>query len=315
MKDLFRRHPKQFSSPDDAEERSRAIPEDLWVKCPKCQELLYTKELARNLKVCAKCGHHFRLSARERMELLLDEDSFSEDQHEVAPSDPLGFISMDQPYPSKLRDTQRKTGLKEAILSGAGSIEGQRLLITVSDFSFMGASMGQAYGERIARVVEEAISRRLPVIAVSASGGARMHEGIFSLMQMAKTVAAFAKLAEARLPFISLLTDPTFGGVTASYATIADVIIAEPGALIGFAGPRVIEQTIRQKLPAGFQTAEFLLDHGMIDMVLPRRELRTQIGRLLRFYCPDPTANGRDYSAASALLAPSHSASQNGEHE
>ena len=315
MKDLFRRHPKQFSSPDDAEERSRAIPEDLWVKCPKCHELLYTKELERNLKVCAKCSHHFRLSARERIELLLDEDSFVEDQHEVAPSDPLGFISMDQPYPSKLRDTQRKTGLKEAILSGEGSIESQRLLIAVSDFSFMGASMGQAYGERITRVVEEAIGRRLPVMVVSASGGARMHEGIFSLMQMAKTVAAFAKLAEAGLPFISLLTDPTFGGVTASYATIADVIIAEPGALIGFAGPRVIEQAIRQKLPPGAQTAEFLLEHGMVDLVLPRRELRTQISRLLRFYCPDPTANGRDYSAASALLAPSHSASQNGEHE
>lgn len=315
MRDFFRRQPKQFSSPEDAEERTRAIPEDLWVKCPKCHELLYAKELERNLKVCAKCGHHFRLSAWERIELLMDADSFVEDDNEVAPSDPLGFISMDEPYPTKLRKTQAKTKLKEAIVSGEGCIEGQKVRAAVSDFAFMGASMGQAYGERVARMVEDAIAQRQPVVTVSASGGARMHEGIFSLMQMAKTVAAFAKLAEAGLPFISLLTDPTFGGVTASYATIADVIIAEPGALIGFAGPRVIEQTIRQKLPPGFQTAEFLLEHGMVDMVLPRRELRTQIGRLLRFYCPDPSANVRAYSISSVLLAPSISSAQNGEHQ
>lgn len=284
MRDLFRRHPKQFSGPEDAEERSRAIPEDLWVKCPKCGELLYAKELTRNFKVCAKCGHHFRLKARERAEMLLDEDSFVEDQHTVEPRDPLGFISMDQPYPSKLRDTQRKTKMREAILSGAGTIEGQSLLITISDFGFLGASMGQAYGERVVRVVEDAIARRLPVVTVSASGGARMHEGIFSLMQMAKTVAAFAKLAAARLPYISILTDPTFGGVTASYATIADVIIAEPGALIGFAGPRVIEQTIRQKLPDGFQRSEFLVKHGMLDAVVPRAELKTYISQALKFF-------------------------------
>jgi len=284
MLDFFKRHPKQFSSPDDTEERQRAIPEDLWTKCPKCGELLYNKELGRNLKVCHKCNYHFRLNARERIEMLLDEQSFVEDDNIVQPADPLGFIIMEQPYPKKLRDTQRKTGLVEAVVSGIGTVEGQPLMLIVSDFSFMGASMGTAYGERLARAVEQACAAGLPVMICSASGGARMHEGIYSLMQMAKTTATLNRLASAGLPYISLLTDPCFGGVTASYATIADVIMAEPGALVGFAGPRVIEQTIRQKLPAGFQTAEFLLEHGMIDLVLSRRELRGQVARLLRFY-------------------------------
>jgi len=259
-------------------------------KCDNCGELVYRRELEANLLVCPKCSHHFRLGAPQRIAQLADEGTFREHAADLRPADPLGFVSNDEPYAEKLRATQRKTNLSEAMLTGTASIQEQPVVLAVTHFSFMGGSMGSVYGEKLARAVDLAIERRLPVVSVSASGGARMHEGIYSLMQLAKTTAAFAQLGRARLPHISLLVDPCLGGVTASYATSADVLIAEPGALIGFAGPRVIEQITKQKLPPGFQTAEFCLAHGMIDMVTPRRELPSAIGDLLRILCPRGTA-------------------------
>jgi len=279
---LFRRNPRYLTIP--ATITPREIPENLWVRCAKCGELLYVKEFERNLKVCHKCDHHFRLSARERIDLLVDNGSFVEKDDELLPGDPLGFVSLGQPYPSKISETQKKSGLAEAVVSGTGELEGIPIEIAVCDFSFLGASMGSVFGEKIARTVERGLATRHPVLISSCSGGARMHEGIFSLMQMAKTTGALARLAENGVPFISLLTDPTTGGVSASYATLGDVTIAEPGAMIGFAGPRVIEQITKQKLPPGFQTAEFLLEHGMIDMVVHRRELKTTIAKILRMY-------------------------------
>jgi acetyl-CoA carboxylase carboxyl transferase subunit beta len=283
--DFFRQNtPKNFTLSDEDRARQRDVPDNMWVKCTKCKELSYSKEFEKSFHVCQKCGHHARISAAERLELLLDEGSFVEVGTGIRPGDPLDFISEGQAYRAKLIEAQEKTDLKEAVVAGQGTIEGLPLALAVVDFAFMGGSMGAAYGEKICRAVETAIEQKVPLLTVSASGGARMQEGMFSLMQMAKTSAALVDLAEARLPYFSLLTDPTFGGVTASYAVLADVTMAEPGALIGFAGPRVIEQTIRQKLPAGFQTAEFLLQHGMIDMVVPRRELRVTLARLLRLY-------------------------------
>jgi acetyl-CoA carboxylase carboxyl transferase subunit beta len=282
--DFLRRHPKNFTIADAEQARQRDVPENMWVKCPRCNDLLYSREFERNLKVCQKCGHHFRLSAGERLALLLDPDSFQEHGAGLEPLDPLEFVAEGEPYGTKLAKTQAKTGRREAVLYGTGQIEDQPLVLAVCDFDFLGASMGSVFGEKMARAAALALARRLPLLTVSTSGGARMHEGIFSLMQMAKTTAALVALGEVRLPYISLLTDPCFGGVTASYASVADVILAEPGALIGFAGPRVIEQTIRQKLPPGFQTAEFLLQHGMVDQVVPRRELRPTLARLFRLY-------------------------------
>jgi acetyl-CoA carboxylase carboxyl transferase subunit beta len=284
VRDFLRRHPKNFTIADAAQARQRDVPENMWVKCPRCNDLLYNKEFERNLKVCQKCGYHFRLNATERLALLLDPDTFEERDAGLEPSDPLVFVSEGESYEAKLHKTQAKTGRREAVIYGTGQVEGAPLVVAVCDFDFLGASMGSVFGEKIARAAGLAVDRRLPLLTVSASGGARMHEGIFSLMQMAKTTAALVGLGEARLPYISLLTDPCFGGVTASYASVADVILAEPGALIGFAGPRVIEQTIRQKLPAGFQTAEFLLQHGMVDQVTPRRELRPTLARLFHLY-------------------------------
>ena len=279
---LFRRNPKYFTIP--ASSAPREIPENLWVRCARCGELLYVKEFERNLKVCHKCDHHFRLSARERIALLIDAGTFVEKDADLLPGDPLGFASLDQPYPAKIAETQAKTGLSEAVVSGSGGIDGIPVQIAACDFSFLGASMGSVFGEKITRTVERGIASRRPVVVVSCSGGARMHEGIFSLMQMAKTAGALTRLAEAAVPFISVLTDPTTGGVTASFAAMGDVIIAEPGAMIGFAGPRLIEQITKQKLPAGFQTAEFLLEHGMIDMVVHRRELKPTISKILHLY-------------------------------
>ena len=281
------RRQRYFSiGPDRRQEarKDRDFPEDLWTKCPRCNELLYNRELENNLKVCHKCGYHFRLSSTERISYLADPDTFQEEGAHLRPVDPIGFVSLDQRYEAKLQETQNKTGLVEAVVYGTAQIEGQPAVLFVTDFRFFGGSMGSVYGEKLARAAQLALSRKVGLVTVSASGGARMQEGIFSLMQMAKTTAALAELSEARLPHISLLTDPCMGGVTASYATIADVVMAEPGALIGFAGPRVIEQTIKQKLPPDFQTAEFLLKHGMIDMVVHRRELRLTTGRLLRLY-------------------------------
>ncbi|MGI8588413.1 MAG: acetyl-CoA carboxylase, carboxyltransferase subunit beta [Chloroflexia bacterium] len=280
----FLRHPPKFTLSDADRARQQEVPDNMWVKCGRCKELIYVKEFEKSEKVCQKCGYHARLTASERLAGLLDDDSFKEVAGEIPPGDPLGFRSEDEAYKTKLTETQAKTGIREAVVAGRGTLDGIPLTVAVVDFSFMGGSMGTAYGEKICRAVETAIENRTPLLTASASGGARMQEGMFSLMQMAKTSAALVELAEAKLPYFSLLTDPCFGGVTASYAVLADVVMAEPGAVIGFAGPRVIEQTIRQKLPTGFQTAEFLLQHGMIDMVVPRRELRTTLGRLLRLY-------------------------------
>lgn len=290
MRDLLRR-PRYFPIEQDKRQDKREqkqgrqdAPDDIWTKCPKCNELLYIRELENNLKVCQKCSYHFRLSSEERIQYLLDADTFKEEGCDIAPTDPIGFVSLDQQYATKLKETQAKTGLTEAVAYGTGQIEGTPLVLFVTDFRFFGGSMGSVYGEKLARAAELAGQKKMGLVTVSSSGGARMQEGIFSLMQMSKTSAALADLAEARIPHISLMTDPCVGGVTASYASSADVVVAEPGALIGFAGPRVIEQTIKQKLPPDFQTAEFLLKHGMIDMVVPRRELRSTIGKLLRLY-------------------------------
>lgn len=281
MRSFFHRQGKfRPRSTDDASGDS-AIPEDLWVKCPGCGELLYSRELAHNAQVCPKCGHHFRLGARDRISLLADEGSFIEWDAGVSPEDPLEFVDPKGSYAEKLVQTQRKTGETDSLISGVGQIEGRPIVLIVTEFAFMGASMGSVWGEKLARAVERAANTGLPVLTVNASGGARMHEGLFSLMQMAKTVAAFDRLGRARLPHFSLLVDPCYGGVTASYATVADVILAEPGALIGFAGQRVIEQVTKQKLPADFQTAEFMLGHGMIDSIVERSALRSTITQLI----------------------------------
>ncbi|NWJ98233.1 MAG: acetyl-CoA carboxylase carboxyltransferase subunit beta [Chloroflexi bacterium] len=261
------------------------IPDNLWTRCPACKELIYTKELENNKKVCQKCNHHFRLKARERINLLVDEGSFEEINSNLISADPLDFVSLTEPpYPQKMAEVRQKTGLNEAVITGFGQLQGLPLGLVVCDFSFQGGSMGGVFGEKLVRLVEEAIRRRCPVLTVSASGGARMHEGLFSLMQMAKTTAAINRLGEAGLPHISLLTDPCTGGVFASYASVADIIMAEPGAFIGFAGPRIIEQITKQKLPTGFNTAEFLLEHGMVDRVIPRKELASTLEILLRLY-------------------------------
>jgi acetyl-CoA carboxylase carboxyl transferase subunit beta len=252
--------------------------------------LIYVKEFERSAKVCQKCRHHFRLTAREWIALLADEDGFVEHDAQLLPDDPLGFVSSTESYAAKLTQTQVKTDLPEAIISGSLVISGLPVEIAVADFNFIGASMGSVFGEKIVRAAERAARRRTPLLTISASGGARMQEGMFSLMQMAKTSAALAQLAAVPMPYISLLTDPCFGGVTASFAMQADVILAEPGAKIGFAGPRVIEQTIRQKLPEGFQTAEFLLAHGMVDAIVPRRELRAYLTTLLSLYRGEQSA-------------------------
>lgn len=264
--------------------RHRQPPDDLWVQCAACHELLYRKEFQRNLQTCPKCGHHGRLSARDRLETLLDPDSWAEEDRGLLPGDPLGFVSLEQTYASKLSETQEKTGLEEAVLTGAGQVEGFQVRLAVCDFEFFGASMGSVMGEKITRAAERCTADRRPLILVTASGGARMHEGIYSLMQMAKTSAGLARLGEARVPCISILADPTTGGVTASFASLGDVILAEPGALIGFAGPRVIEQTTKQKLPPDAQRPEFLLKHGMIDAIVHRRELRSTLARVLRLH-------------------------------
>ncbi len=288
IRDFFRREHREGEGAPGGPD----IPENLWIRCEneRCKELIYTREFEKNLRVCQKCHHHARLGARERIAQLLDPDSFREEDADVRPADPLGFASAGQSYRDKLAETQQKTGLPEAIVCGSGRIEDVSLRVAVADFAFLGASMGSVVGEKVARAVERSIESRLPFLAVSSSGGARMHEGIFSLMQMAKTTALIGRLDQARVPFISLLTDPTTGGVTASFAGLGDVILAEPGALVGFAGPRVIEQITKQKLPPGTQRAEFQLEHGMLDAVVHRRDLRPTVARLLRLYGGGPRA-------------------------
>jgi acetyl-CoA carboxylase carboxyl transferase subunit beta len=262
--------------------------EGIFVKCENedCSATIYRKDLKANLNVCPTCGYHFRLSSRERLQMLFDEGGYSERDADVAPTDPLEFVDSSS-YPDRLRKSQKQTGMRDALLTGEGEMGGRAVVICAMEFGFMGGSMGSVVGEKITRAIERCVEKRLSLIIVSCSGGARMQEGALSLMQMAKISAALARLDDARLPYISLLTNPTTGGVTASFAMLGDFNIAEPGALIGFAGPRVIEQTIRQKLPKGFQRSEFLLDHGMLDAVVDRRELRDLLIKILDFTGPD----------------------------
>jgi len=254
--------------------------EGMWLKCNHCREIVYRKEVDRNNKVCPKCDYHFPISVPERIGLLVDVGTFREWDADFEPQDPLEFRDT-RSYRERLRSQQERTGRKEALVTGEGTLNGRRIALGVFDFGFMGGSMGSVVGEKICRAVDRAVAARWPFVLVTASGGARMQEGILSLMQMAKTSGALARMDEARVPFISILADPTFGGVTASVAMLGDVIIAEPKALIGFAGPRVIEQTIKQQLPEEFQRAEFLLEHGMIDMIVPRKDLKDSLSTLL----------------------------------
>lgn len=263
----------------------REMPTGIWAKCPRCSTLIYRKELERNARVCPKCNYHHRLSAEERLAVTLDADSFIEHDATLTSADPLEFAG----YPHKLEEARAKTGRAEAMLWGEGAIDGWRSVVGALDFYFMGGSMGSTVGEKVARAAEHARERALPLVIFSASGGARMQEGVLSLMQLVKTSAAVGRLHEAGLPYLSVMCDPTTGGVTASFAFLGDVILAEPGALIGFAGRRVIEQTIRRKLPADFQTAEFCLQKGLIDMVVPRADLRRTLAGLLS-YCGAPRA-------------------------
>lgn len=255
------------------------IPEGLWVKCDGCKEIVYKKEIEKNLKICPKCNYHFRISAQERLKLLVDEGSFAEIDEALASADPLNFKDSIS-YKDRVKENRKKTGLTEAVISGEASIKGHPVSIVLMDFSFMGGSMGSVVGEKVARAAERAVEKKQPLVAVSSSGGARMQEGIFSLMQMAKVSAAIGKLRDNGILYISILCDPTFGGVTASFASLGDIIIAEPKSLIGFAGPRVVEQTIKQALPEDFQRAEFLLDHGLIDMVVDRKNLRETLAKI-----------------------------------
>lgn len=259
-----------------------ATSETIWAKCGQCNEIIFERELARRLKVCPKCNFHFPLSSQERLSVLIDEGTFEQFDANLTPKDPLGFVA-NKSYPEILSEARKKTGLKEAVVTGQGKLDGYSLVIAVVDFQFVGGSMGSVVGEKITRAVERATAKKIPLLIVSASGGARMQEGMLSLMQMAKTSAAIGRFSQTNVPYISVLTHPTTGGVTASFATLADIILAEPGALIGFAGPRVIEKTIRQKLPKGFQTAEFMLEHGLVDLVVPRGKLKFTVSKLLEF--------------------------------
>ena len=265
--------------------RKDVYPADLWTKCPSCSEMLFNKQLDKSDRICPTCGHHFRLSAEARIALLLDDKSFKEEDAGLQSVDPLGFVDQ-KPYPDRIAAAQMATGLRDAAIRGTGLIDGRRVAVCVMDFGFMGGSMGAVVGEKVTRAVEQALVERLPLVIVSASGGARMQEGTLALMQLVKTCAALERLRAAGVPYISVMTDPTTGGVFASYAVLGDVNLAEPNALIGFAGARVSAGTIAQELPPGFQRAEFLFDHGFIDRVVHRRELRSEIALLLRYLVP-----------------------------
>jgi acetyl-CoA carboxylase carboxyl transferase subunit beta len=268
-------------------EKKVKIPEGLWVKCDNCKEIVYKKEIEKNLRVCPKCNYHFRITARERLTLMVDEGSFVETSPRITSADPLAFRDS-VPYKERIRENQKRSGLREAVITGEALIHENPVMVAIMDFSFLGGSMGSAVGEKIVRSAETALEKRIPLITVASSGGARMQEGIFSLMQMAKVSAAVGKLKESGIPYISILSDPTFGGVTASFATLGDIIIAEPRSLIGFAGPRVIEQTIKQQLPENFQRAEFLLEHGMIDMVVNRKDMRETLRKIIEHLLSAP---------------------------
>lgn len=280
MKEIFKRHPRYGSAPQDFE----SLPDNLWIRCPRCRELLYTKELEGTQRVCSKCKYHFQLTAHERIELTVDAGSFVQLGPAMHSVDPLRFASRGESYADKLSQYGSQAETDESFIYGAARIDDQEVVLGVTEFKFAGGSMGAVFGERLARAIEEAQRRNVGLVVFSSGGGARMQEGTVSLLQMAKTVAALDRFKEAGLPFISVMTDPCLGGMTASYAMLGDVNIGEPGAYIGFAGRRVIEQTMRQKLPQDAATSEFLLEHGMLDLVVPRAELPSLLGRLLRAY-------------------------------
>jgi acetyl-CoA carboxylase carboxyl transferase subunit beta len=275
-KDRAAREPRE---PRDR--RTSKVPEGLWVKCEDCRQILYIKELGRNFKICPKCNYHFRLSAPERLRMLFDDEKYEELFTDLRSADPLRFRDSKR-YRDRLKQSEENSGTSEAVVVGSGTMGKIPVIAAAMEFSFMAGSMGSVVGERLTRAAERALSERRPLIIVSTSGGARMQEGVLSLMQMGKIAAALARLNEARIPYISIMTDPTTGGVTASYAMLGDLNIAEPNALIGFAGPRVIEQTIRQTLPEGFQRSEFLLEHGMLDFIVQRSEMKETVVRCLR---------------------------------
>lgn len=274
---------KEKKPKEPVEQRATTIPEGLWVKCEDCKEIVYRKEVEQNLNVCPKCGFHFRLSATERFNILFDGEAYKQFATNIRSGDPLDFRDTKR-YRDRLRVYESRVGRGDAVLCAEGKLEGIPVIICAMEYAFMGGSMGSVVGEKITQAVERAVEKKAPLLIVSCSGGARMQEGILSLMQMAKISAALQKLAEAKLPFISILTDPTTGGVTASFAMLGDLNLAEPRALIGFAGPRVIEQTIRQTLPEGFQRSEFLVEHGMVDLITRRAEMKPTIARFLRFF-------------------------------
>ena len=274
--------------------KKREIPEGLWTKCPECETMIFDKELDENLKVCAKCGHHFSIGARERIHSMVETCTFEEMDAQMISVDVLGFTGASS-YKDKLASNWKKTNLKDAVVTGIGMIGTHRVALGVMDFSFLGGSMGSVVGEKLTRLIEAGTEKNLPVIIISTSGGARMYEGMFSLMQMAKTCAALGYHAKAKLPYLSVLTNPDYAGVMASYASVGDLILAEPGALIGFAGPRVIKDTTQAELPPGFQTAEFLLDHGLIDAIVPRTEMKQRLIEYLDFMMA-----GRKAAAAKA---------------
>jgi acetyl-CoA carboxylase carboxyl transferase subunit beta len=276
---------KRQSGELDTSGEKKVRTEGLWVKCDECRQIIWKKDLEENLNVCPKCERHFRIDARTRLALLLDDNQYEVFDTNLASTDPLGFVDL-KPYASRLEQAKTETGLKDAVINARGKLNGRSVVVSAMEYAFIGGSMGAVVGEAITRAIEQSIQSKAPLIIVSASGGARMMEGVVSLMQLAKISAALARLDESRVPYISVLTDPTTGGVTASFAMLGDLNIAEPGALIGFAGPRVIEQTIRQKLPEGFQRSEFLLQHGMLDAVVSRKQMKSYIGRALDFMTP-----------------------------
>jgi acetyl-CoA carboxylase carboxyl transferase subunit beta len=278
---------KKKEEGEDAPRKKVQIAEGLWVKCDSCKEIVYRAEVDRAGRVCPRCHYPFRISARERIAAILDADSFEERDAGLTSRDPLEFKDTKR-YTDRVKAARKSTGLEEAVITGLGRVGGLPVVLCVFEFGFLGGSMGSVVGEKLTRAIELAIQKRAPLLIVSASGGARMQEGILSLMQMAKTSAALNRLAEERVPYLSLLTDPTTGGVTASFAMLGDVILAEPRALIGFAGPRVIAETIRQPLPDGFQRSEFLLEHGQLDMVVERRDVRETLRRILAFFGTGP---------------------------
>jgi len=301
--------------------RRDAYPPDLWTKCPSCEEMLFNKQLDKVLRVCPSCGHHFRLSAQARLELLLDHGSFEERDAGLQSLDPLGFVDQ-KAYPDRIAAAQTATGMRDAAVWGVGRLDGHAVAICVMDFGFMGGSMGAVVGEKVARATEHATDARIPLVIVSASGGARMQEGTLALMQLAKTIGALERLRDARVPYLSVMTDPTTGGVFASFAVLGDVNLAEPNALIGFAGARVSAGTIAQELPPGFQRSEFLFEHGFVDLVVHRSQLRDELALLLRYLAPprlvsDPDADDgqgipalRPLSFLSSLVGPAPKAPQ-----